>query len=479
MFFLSQERPTLSDLAVDTLTSVFAVAGAHATACASATCRALFAASDRHTLWRDFTLRDWSPPASSPAPPPAVPPRHWRRLYGRWASGRPAATLVCEAGTSVNALSFAPGGAGRLFSAADDGAVLAWDSHRGARLDSAPLAHGGAAVSALAASPLAPALLASGGADNAAAVFDCRSALSAGPAARIPDAHSGEVFSLAWLGGARSAPLLATGGGDEVVRLWDLRAPGASLSELEGASGTVYSLAYDEGARRLFAAFGRDVCVFDVDAADGGAACDAAWVSTLRAHVGDIYALQLGAECLLSAGDDGSVFEWARLPPRAATGEEGDEWEGGEPVDEEPAPVAKLEMSSWRALAAGEASGAAEIAGLGSRGGEGGHTSVTALAGLGAGPGGFLAGTWEGYVVHATRENRGRIRPFGRALLRQSGGGGAQQDDATQVPVTALAASLEVVAVGGQSGEVRFMRMLTDEEMVGEEGEEERSGGAL
>lgn len=210
--------------------------------------------------------------------------------------------------------------------------------------------------------------------------------------------------------------------------------------------------------------------MFDVSGG-GDYPSDGAWVSTLRAHMGDVYALALGSECLLTGGDDGCVFEWARAPARfrgwgGAAAQEGDCEE--ELMEEEPAPVAKLEMSSWRrAQAAGEASGAAaETRGLGSRGGEGGRASITALVGLGAGPEGFLAGTWEGHVVRASR-GRGRIRGFGTALTRQEASGVS-----VEVPVTALAASLQVVAVGGQFGEVRFLRMLSEEEEEEEEEDE-------
>lgn len=489
---------------MDTLASIFAIAGPRATACASTTCRALLAASDRQTLWRDFVVRDWSPtaaafgsgPASTSAPRPA---QNWRSLYRRWATGAPASTLLREHAPpsaaprrTVNSLSFSGASSAphRLFSAADDGVLLSWDPDRCARVDGADAAHAGAAITAVAAGP--GSLLASAGANNAAAAWDARAPLSSGPTVELPHAHSGEVFSLAWLspsshgddaheahGGA--GPLwLATGGGDELIRIWDLRAPEACLCEVEAGSGTVYAMAWDAEASRLFAAFGRDVCVFDVGGARGAGGelaypSECAWVSTLRAHLGDIYALSLGANCLLTAGDDGCVFEWTRPPPppRAARAYGGDadgeaaardddEEDEEEPIDEEPAPVSKLEMSSWRAQVAGEASGAADLAGLSSRGGEGGRTSITSLAGLGTGPRGFLAGTWEGYVVHATR-GRGRIRPFGKALLREPGPQG-QEAAVPEVPVTALAASLGVVAVGGQFGEVRFMRMTPEEE---------------
>lgn len=504
-----QATPTLSDIPADALAGILRLAGPRATAAACTTCTALRAASEQAALWRDFTLESWCPtvqaggPASAAARAARLP---WRSVYRRWASGTPAVTLVrrhasASAGPrrSVNSLAFsAPSAAAptALLSAADDGALLLWDCATGTQLGGHASAHGGAAVTSLTAGP--GSLVASSGADNALAVWDPRAPLSNGPIIRIPEAHSGEAFCSAWLcdpahqgeggGFADALPRLASGGGDELVRVWDLRSPGeGALFELEGGSGTVYSLVFDNLASRLFAAFGRDVCLFDLDLAS----CTGEWVSTLRAHTGDVYGLALGSESLISAGDDGCVYEWAR-PPAASACPSADE----APLDEEPEPTAKLELSSWRrreavstlspsthaaASSAAAAPGAAlevatseattaTTANPDGRGDAGSVSIITSLACLGSGPSAFLAGTWEGYVVHAAARGGGgtggRIRPFGKALLREESSTSAA---VPEVPVTALAASLRVVAVGSATGEVRFMQMLSEEEAREEE----------
>jgi hypothetical protein len=376
-----------------------------------------------------------------------LPRAGWPRLFSRWASATPAATLLrahtaegaAASRRRVNALVFGSSAVNNdappLYSAGDDGTLAAWDACVGVCVARAPAPHAGAAVSALAASGCSAWLLASGGSDNAVRVWDPRAGLAT-PALSLPDAHAGEVFSVAWLDGGSggdahahthaSEHTLASGGGDEAVRLWDCRQPGGALLELEGGAGSVFALAHDASAGRLYAAAGRDVCLFDLR--------DGAWLATLSGHRGDVYALALGAQRLLSAGDDGTVCEWARAPPPSGSGAE-------LPPDEEPAPLATLAMTAHRGGGVDD-------------GGAGARPSVTALVALGDAPAAFLAATWEGYIVLAER-GRQRIRPFGRALLRDGAAGAATPE----VPVTALAATPRLVAAGADTGALRLLRM--------------------
>jgi len=181
---------------------------------------------------------------------------------------------------------------------------------------------------------------------------------------------------------------------------------------MEGGAGSVYALAHDAVAGRLYAASGRSINLFSLE--------DGAWLSTLSRHSGDVYAIALGADVLLSGGDDGRVCEWAR-PSLAAD------------VEEEPEPLATLE------LARGQSS---------TEGRENPRLSLSCLSGLGDRPAAFLAGTWQGDVL--TAASRKPLRCFGRALLRDN-------SPTPEVPVTALAARLDLVAVGHENGALRLM----------------------
>ena len=97
-------------------------------------------------------------------------------------------------------------------------------------------------------------------------LWDLRCRLDEPPALLFPDAHAGEVTSLAALGGS----LLASGGSDGLVRAWDARVPRVAVLELEGCDGSVFSLAHDARRQRLYAAMGRSVCLFGTPPAASG-----------------------------------------------------------------------------------------------------------------------------------------------------------------------------------------------------------------
>jgi F-box-like/WD domain, G-beta repeat len=401
--------PSLGDLPAEVAACILSQAGALAAARASTTCHAWRSAAAYPPLWRDLLKRDWAPSGRC-ASWTSSTGIAWQRLYGRWASATPRVSELREHSSAsdgarrrVAALAFDASGA--LFSAGDDGTIAAWHAETGTITSRAESAHGGAQLGCLCASDT---LLATGGADNALRLWDARLGLDAPPVLIIPGAHAGEIFSCIGLGNG----LFASGGGDETVRVWDSRAGGDAppLLEMEGGCGYVFALAHDTLASRLYAGIGRDICMFDLQ--------DGEWLSTLSDHGGDVSALALGERSLLSGGDDGKVCQW-RLPPPGSAVEE----------EQKPERVRRQTLvDSWR-------------------GGEGVRdTSITALVGLGEGPAAHLAATWQGGLVLGELDML-RMRPFG-ARVWESG-----------VAITALAARERVVAVGADTGALSFLRM--------------------
>ena len=414
----AEAEPTLLDLPTLLQQEVLRHAGAKATANAAATCQALRSVSAHPTLWQAHFTEELQPlrGAHDAAVAAPFPRAGWHAAFGRWAASSPAGTTACATDglRAVTAVAFL--GADMLYSAHECGCLVEWNAARGdfetSRLDAA---HGGAGLNALAA--CGPATVATAGVDNAVRLWDVR-ASPAVPAMQILDAHSGEVFSVASLvGEADATPLLASGGGDEQVRIWDARFAAEALLELNGCSSSVFSLAHDAAAQRLYAGARRDICLFDLR--------DGAWLTNLQGHSHDVYGLSLGATRLLSCGDDGRVCSWRRQPPCVCEEDE---------VEEELDPSAEEVITRQSDL--------------------GDAVSVTCLVGLGREPAAFLAGTWDGDVVLGAFNGARQRRAFGDALLRTDGDH-AQRFDA----VTALAARDDVVAVGHNSGALRLLRM--------------------
>ena len=414
----AEAKPTLLDLPALLQLEVLRHAGAEATASAAATCRSLRAVSAHPSLWQAHFVQELQPLRGAHDVGVAAPAANSaaNAFFGRWKSGAPARTAACTTAglRGVTAVAFV--GADTLYSAHECGCLVEWSAARGgfetSRVDAA---HGGAGLNALAV--CGPATVATAGVDNAVRLWDVR-ASPAAPAMQLLDAHSGEVFSFASLNGeADATPLLASGGGDEQVRVWDARFAAEALLELNGCSSSVFALAHDAAAQRLYAGARRDICLFDLR--------DGAWLTNLQGHSQDVYGLALGATRVLSCGDDGRVCSWRRQPPLAS--EEDEVEEELEPCDEE---VITRQGDLADAV------------------------SVTCLVGLGREPTAFLAGTWDGDVVLGTFDGARRRRTFGDALLRTDGDH-AQRFDA----VTALAARDDVVAIGHNSGALRLMRM--------------------
>ena len=411
----AEAEQTLLDLPALLQMEVLRHAGAAATASAAATCRSLREVSAHPLLWQAHFTQELQPLRGA-HDGGVTAPRSWHRFFNSWKSGAPAHTTACATDglRGVTAVAFV--GADTLYSAHECGRLVEWNTARGGFETSRVVAaHGGAGLNALA--ECGPATVATAGVDNAVRLWDVR-ASPAAPAMQLLDAHSGEVFSVASLTGkADATPLLASGGGDEQVRIWDARFAAEALLELNGCSSSVFALAHDATAQRLYAGARRDICLFDLR--------DGAWLTNLQGHSHDVYGIALGATRLLSCGDDGRVCSWRRQPPLSSDEEE---------VEEE------LQPSDEEVITR--------------QGDLGDAVSVTCLIGLGREPTAFLAGTWDGDVVLGAFDGARRRRTFGDALLRTDGDH-AQRFDA----VTALAACDDVVAVGHNSGALRLMRM--------------------
>lgn len=165
-------------------------------------------------------------------------------------------------------VAWSPHEEGLLLSGAMDGRICLWDVVRGARSGAFPLevplksfekAHPGPAVGVLGATfhPESRSVLASVGMDGRLCMWDTRT--RGDKPASSPEAHKGGASCLAFA--PCSPAIIATGGRDQLVRLWDMRQPSAALHKLEGhgKDGDVLSVAWVwRGDAPLLASSGRD-----------------------------------------------------------------------------------------------------------------------------------------------------------------------------------------------------------------------------
>mgnify|MGYP005840256527 CR=1 FL=1 len=136
--------------------------------------------------------------------------------------------------------------------------------------------------------------------------------LTGAPVASV-SGHAGAVTALAASSPAEARRLLASGGADGMVRLWDISsgtaiAPGALLA---GHTGAVTALAFNlDGS--LVASGGEDRTVRLWDVQTGSA------LIVLTSHAAAVASLAFGPDdaALISTGDDGEVKVWG-LPPTA------------------------------------------------------------------------------------------------------------------------------------------------------------------
>ena len=303
-------------------------------------------------LWQPLLTRDWLPARKAGTSPGGAAARHIcpRALYGGWASGAarggdelffmpPSAAGAGGAESAaaalrrkpIRALALAGAGGARAWVGNEAGVVALFDA-QAAPGGRAPLARwephrqyasvqacvawgarGGGGFCAF-----------TGGSDRAIVGLDAR---CAGATLHLRGAHLGEVFCLCPYGEWG----LLSGGGDDVVRLWDTRQlPSASaaaadgvsddvpaaggqqraLLELSGHDGSVFALAADAraGYELAFSAGAdRTVNMWDLSAGAGagglpaageGAEGDERWVSQMHGHNGPVYSLALGPDAV-------------------------------------------------------------------------------------------------------------------------------------------------------------------------------------
>lgn len=149
-------------------------------------------------------------------------------------------------------------------------------------------------------------LIASGGDDGTVRLWD---PISASPVGDSMIGHRGTVEALCTVRGHNGRTLLASGGGDGSVRLWDPLTTGPASLPLIGHRGPVFGICEVRAdGRTLLATSGDDGSVRVWDPLSGEA------VQTMNGHVGAVFGLcpvvVRGRAAIVSVGQDSTIRLW-------------------------------------------------------------------------------------------------------------------------------------------------------------------------
>ena len=204
-----------------------------------------------------------------------------------------------------------------VLTASGDATVAAWSlAGGGARRSATYAGHLGDCL-CVAAPAAGGALLASGGCDATLRVWDAR---ARAPCVLTLRGHASDVNAVAWHPGGCGA--LASGGDDAEARVWDCRAPRAALAILraDGVAAGVTAVAWSASGRLVIAGYDDEVGgrAFDLAAAadgggGGGDGGGGAPFAELRAHASRVAcaAVNTQGDALAFGSWDGACSIWA------------------------------------------------------------------------------------------------------------------------------------------------------------------------
>jgi WD40 repeat protein len=234
----------------------------------------------------------------------------WNGKLYLWesATGKPAMPPVIDTHTpSVDSVAYSPDGQ-RIFTASDDvkagkWSIQSWDANTGASVQPSITGYG-PPLQTIAVS-LDGALIASGGDDNTIRLWDSHSGKSVGQLT----GHTESVYNLAFSPDSRH---LVSGSWDSTVRVWDVeqrkevRAPDGRTLTLTGHVGKVRVVTYSPDGR-FIASSGDDGTIRLWNARTGHPVG-----APLSAGFGKVWAVAFSPEGneMVSAGDDESLHIW-------------------------------------------------------------------------------------------------------------------------------------------------------------------------